>query len=83
MQVRFNGHARLNEYLKEGHLPERRGQMFSFSEQCGEIYNVKTKHIQVKYHFIRDVLDSKNIELVKVHTNNNTADLLRKGLPTE
>ena len=47
------------------------------------VFHAKTKHIEVKYHFIRDVLDSKNIELVKVHTNNNPADLLTKGLPAE
>jgi ATP-binding cassette subfamily B (MDR/TAP) protein 1 len=47
------------------------------------VFHAKTKHIEVKYHFIRDVLDSKNIELVKVHTNNNPADLLTKGLSAE
>ena len=47
------------------------------------IFHAKTKHIQVKYHFIRDVLDSKNIELVKVQTNDNPADLLTKSLPAE
>ena len=26
------------------------------------VFHAKTKHIHVKYHFIRDVLDSKNIK---------------------
>ena len=47
------------------------------------VFHAKTKHIQVKYHFIREVLDSKSIELVKVHTDDNPADLLTKGLPAE
>ena len=47
------------------------------------VFHAKTKHIEVKYHFIRDVLDSKNIELVKVQTNDNPADLLTKSLPAE
>ena len=47
------------------------------------IFHAKTKHIQVKYQFIRDVLGSKKIELVKVHTNDNPADFLTKGLPAE
>ncbi|KAH7442662.1 hypothetical protein KP509_03G098000 [Ceratopteris richardii] len=47
------------------------------------VFHAKTKHIQVKYHFIRDVLDRKSIELVKVHTDDNPADLLTKGLPAE
>ena len=29
------------------------------------IFQANMKHIQVKYHFIRDVLDSKSIELSK------------------
>ena len=41
------------------------------------------KQIQVKYDFIRDVLDSKSIELVKVHTDDNFVDLLMKSLPAE
>ena len=40
------------------------------------VFQTKMKHKQVKYHFIRDVLDSKGIELVKVHTNDNPAGLL-------
>ena len=40
----------------------------------------KTKHVDVRYHFIREVLDNKQIQLVKVHTSENPADLLTKGL---
>ena len=47
------------------------------------VFHAKMKHIQVKYHFISDVLDNKNIELVKVHTKNNRADLVTKDLPAE
>ena len=45
------------------------------------VFHAKTKHIAVKYHFIRDVLEDKQMELVKVHTTENPADLLTKGLP--
>ena len=44
------------------------------------IFHVKTKHIAIKYHFIQDVLKDKHMELVKVHTTKNPADLLTKGL---
>ncbi|MCO5582546.1 hypothetical protein L7F22_036443 [Adiantum nelumboides] len=47
------------------------------------VFHAKTKHIEVKYHFIRSVLDDKSITLVKVHTDDNPADLLTKGLPVE
>ena len=42
-----------------------------------------TKHIDVKYHFIWDVLEDKHMELVKVHTDDNRANLLTKGLAFE
>ena len=45
------------------------------------VFHAKTKHIDMKYHFIREVIDDKQIELVKVHTKENPADLLTKGLP--
>ena len=47
------------------------------------VFHAKTKHIDVKYHFIRAVLEDKLIQLVKVHTNDNPADLLTKSLPSE
>ena len=47
------------------------------------VFHAKTKHIAVKYHFIRDVLEDKLMELVKVHTDDNPADLLTKGLASE
>ena len=47
------------------------------------VFHTKTKHIDVKYHFIWDVLEDKHMELVKVHTNDNPADLLTKGLTSK
>ncbi|MCO5609949.1 hypothetical protein L7F22_064184 [Adiantum nelumboides] len=47
------------------------------------VFHAKTKHIEVKYHFLRSVLDDKIITLVKVHTDDNPADLLTKSLPDE
>ena len=47
------------------------------------LFHAKTKHIEVKYHFIREMLEDKLMKLVKVHTDDNPADLLTKGLPPE
>ena len=47
------------------------------------VFHAKTKHIDVKYHFIRDVLEDKHMELVKVHTDDNPTDLLTKGIAFE
>lgn len=40
-------------------------------------------HIQVKYHFIIDVIDSKSIEFVSVQIDDNPTDLLMRGLPAK
>ncbi|GJU86038.1 putative ribonuclease H-like domain-containing protein [Tanacetum coccineum] len=43
------------------------------------IYHSKTKHIKIKHHFIRDSYKKRLIKMVKIHTDNNVADLLTKG----
>ena len=47
------------------------------------IFHAQTKHIEVNYHFIREVLEDKLIKLVKVHNDDNLVDLLTMGLPLE
>ncbi|KAD1053243.1 hypothetical protein E3N88_43364 [Mikania micrantha] len=39
----------------------------------------KTKHIDIRYHFIRDCAEKKLIHLVKVDTEHNLADLFTKA----
>ncbi|RDX69198.1 hypothetical protein CR513_51722, partial [Mucuna pruriens] len=41
----------------------------------------KSKHIDVRYHWICDALDAKLLELAKVHTDDNGADMMTKALP--
>ncbi|KAJ9542054.1 hypothetical protein OSB04_028560 [Centaurea solstitialis] len=38
----------------------------------------KTKHIEIKYHFIRDCNEKKLIQVLKVHTDDQYADLFTK-----
>ena len=47
------------------------------------VFHTKTKNIEVKYYFIREMLEDKLMKLVKTHTNDNLADLLTKSLPLE
>ncbi|MCO5556827.1 hypothetical protein L7F22_010380 [Adiantum nelumboides] len=47
------------------------------------VFHAKMKHVDVKYHFIKDVLDDKRLHLVKVHTDDNPTDLLTKTLSPE
>ncbi|CAL1407753.1 unnamed protein product [Linum trigynum] len=41
-----------------------------------------SKHIDVRYHWIRDVLEEKLLELNKVHTDDNGSDMMTKSLPS-
>nr|GEW39058.1 putative ribonuclease H-like domain-containing protein [Tanacetum cinerariifolium] len=43
------------------------------------IYHSKTKHIEIRHHFIRDSYEKRLIEMVKIHTDSNVADLLTKA----
>jgi hypothetical protein len=46
-------------------------------------YHSKTKHIDVQYHFVRDMVEEKKVLLVKVDTLENVADSLTKSVSTE
>ena len=46
-------------------------------------YHSKTKHIDVQYHFVRDMIEDKKVLLVKVDTLKNTADTLTKSVSSE
>ncbi|GKA40934.1 putative ribonuclease H-like domain-containing protein [Tanacetum coccineum] len=42
------------------------------------VYHSKTKHIEIRHHFIRDCYEKKLISVEKIHTDLNVADLLTK-----
>ncbi|GJY78447.1 putative ribonuclease H-like domain-containing protein [Tanacetum coccineum] len=48
---------------------------------CGQnlVFHSKTKHIKIRHHFIRDAYEKKLIQVLKIHTNDNVADLLTKA----
>jgi len=46
-------------------------------------FHSKLKHIDVHYHWIRDVLNSKQMQFEKFHTNDNGADMLTKVVTKE
>ena len=46
------------------------------------LYHARTKHIDVRYHFIRYSIDAGSIQLLYCPTNDMTADILTKALPS-
>ncbi|KAD2392755.1 hypothetical protein E3N88_39732 [Mikania micrantha] len=43
------------------------------------VYHSRSKHIDIRFHFIRDCYEKKLIDVVKIHTNEQRADLLTKA----
>lgn len=47
-----------------------------------QMFHERTKHIDVRLHFIREVFASKQVEIKKIHADDNPADMLTKALPS-
>ena len=45
------------------------------------VFHERTKHMRVRYDFIRDIIDEGEIEVVKIHTSRNPTDILTKVVP--
>ncbi|KAM1307435.1 hypothetical protein ACFX2H_009687 [Malus domestica] len=41
-------------------------------------YHSRTKHIDIRYHWIRDAIENKLLQLKQIHTDNNSSDMLTK-----
>jgi len=47
------------------------------------VYHARTKHIEVHYHFIRENVLTKEIDLIHVNTKNQVANIFTKALSTD
>jgi hypothetical protein len=47
------------------------------------MYHSRTKHIDLRYHWIRDAVLNKMFQLRKIHTDKNSSDMLTKVVPTQ
>jgi hypothetical protein len=47
------------------------------------VYHARTKHIEVHYHFIREKVIAKEIDLIHVSTKDQVADIFTKALGTD
>lgn len=46
-----------------------------------QVYHERTKHIDVKLHFVREIIAKGEVSLEKISTDDNPADMLTKALP--
>ena len=48
-----------------------------------QVYHARSKHIDIRYHHIRDIIKSKILVLEYVNSAENIADVLTKNLTKE
>ncbi|KAG8475448.1 hypothetical protein CXB51_032200 [Gossypium anomalum] len=46
-----------------------------------QMFHERTKHIDVRYHFVRDIIARGDIVVSKINTHENLADMMTKSLP--
>ena len=77
----------LQELLEEHYISQRSVTIHCDSMSAiylakNQVFHARTKHIDVRYHFVRDVLEDGDVEIVKVHTKDNPVDMLTKVVPS-
>ena len=78
----------LQRFMEELGKKQENSRFYSDSQSAINIANIsafhsKTKHIQLSYLFIRSVLENGQLKLEKIHTSQNTADMLTKVVTRE
>ena len=76
----------LRQLLKDlGHVQDQPTRILEDNQGCialseNPVFHKRTKHIDIKYHFVRERVASNEIKIEYVATEDQLADLLTKGL---
>lgn len=46
-----------------------------------QVHHERYKHIDIKHHFVRDIISKGNVNVDKISTHDNPADMMTKALP--
>jgi hypothetical protein len=46
-----------------------------------QMFHERTKHIDIKYNFVRDVIEEGKLKICKISTHDNPADMMTKPIP--
>ena len=73
----------LQRFMEELGKKQENSRLYSDSQSAIHIakktaFHLRTKYIELKYRFIRFVLDEELLKLEKIHTSQNPADMLTK-----
>lgn len=76
----------LKRFVSELGFLQDEAKVFSDSQSAIHLaknggFHERTKHIDTKLYFIRDVIEAGDVTLHKIHTSANPADLLTKAVP--
>ena len=69
--------------LKQGYVNLHCDSQSALHLAVNQVMDSRVKHIDVRYHFIRQVVSDKMLELVKIDGKLNPADALTKVIPLE
>ena len=47
-----------------------------------QVFHERSKHIDVRLHYIREIVQSDKVSLTKIASSKNSADMLTKPLPS-
>ena len=47
------------------------------------VMHVKTKHIAIKYHYVKELVEDKQVKMEYIHTKEQIADIFTKPLPKD
>ena len=78
----------LQRFMEELGKKQENSRLYSDSQSAihlanNSAFHSKTKHIHLKYHFIRCVLDEELLKLEKIHTSQNPSNMLTKAVTRE
>jgi hypothetical protein len=62
------------------HVPLMCDSTSAFSVAKHPVLHSRTKHIEVRHHFLRDNVEKENIDLIHVPTEKQLADIVTKPL---
>ena len=76
----------MKEFIKEFGIWQKEFRLYCDNQSVIHLvknaaYHSRTKHIQRRYHWIRERVEEGEFAVVKVHTAENGSDMLTKILP--
>ncbi|RVW65305.1 Retrovirus-related Pol polyprotein from transposon TNT 1-94 [Vitis vinifera] len=78
----------MKKFLQELGLQQERYLLYCDSQRVIHLstnptFHSRSKHIDVRYHWIRDALEMKLFCLEKIHIDENGSNMMTKPIPTE